>query len=267
MSGLPATQDEPAARSGRTIDAFHRGDFYLIQPRRGHRAGTDAMMLAAAVPSGFSGRLVDLGAGAGAAGLAVASRCPNARVVLVEREEELADCARETIAHPDNARIAGRAEVVVTDVTLTGKARIAAGLDDSSFDFAIMNPPFNERADRPSPDELRRGAHVMVDGLFESWLRTAAAIVKPRGGLALIARPRSLTEILDAMDGRFGAAQIVPILPRATEPAIRIVIRAVRASRAPLSLMPPLVIHDATGDHFSTRADDVNNGRASLFGD
>ncbi|TIT88992.1 MAG: methyltransferase, partial [Mesorhizobium sp.] len=50
-----------------TVDAFHRGRFWLVQPRSGHRAGMDAMMLAAAVPSSFAGRLADFGAGAGAA--------------------------------------------------------------------------------------------------------------------------------------------------------------------------------------------------------
>lgn len=267
MSSLPATGDVEPSSDQRTIDAFHRGDFYLIQPKRGHRAGTDAMMLAAAVPSSFAGRLADLGSGAGAAGLAVASRCREAKIVLVEREPEMADYARQTIAYAQNTRIHGRADVLNADVTLTGKARIAAGLEDGSFDFAIMNPPFNERADRASPDELRLRAHVMEDGLFENWLRTAAAIVKPRGGVAIIARPRSLTEILDAMDGRFGAAQVMPIHPRPSEPAIRIVIRGTRASRAPLSLMPPLVMHGDVGDQFSTRADNINNGRTSLFGD
>jgi tRNA1(Val) A37 N6-methylase TrmN6 len=267
MSGLPASIDTTSSREERTIDAFHRGNFYLIQPRRGHRAGTDALMLAAGVPSTFSGRLADLGAGAGAAGLAVASRCREASITLVERETEMADYARQTLAYEGNNQLAPRVEVLNADVTLTGEARAAAGLGNASFDFAIMNPPFNEPADRASPDEMRRGAHVMDDGLFERWLRTASAIVRPRGGLALIARPRSLTEILDAMEGRFGAAQIVPVLPRATEPAIRIVIRAVRASRAPLSLMPPLIVHDATGNGFTDRADAVNNGRASLFGD
>jgi tRNA1(Val) A37 N6-methylase TrmN6 len=69
-----------------TLDAFHRGRFHLLQPaERGHRAGMDAMMLAAAVPSAFAGRLADFGAGAGAAGLAVLSRCAGARALLVER--------------------------------------------------------------------------------------------------------------------------------------------------------------------------------------
>ncbi|RUX04971.1 methyltransferase, partial [Mesorhizobium sp. M2A.F.Ca.ET.037.01.1.1] len=63
-----------------TVDAFHRGRFWLVQPSQGgHRAGMDAMMLAAAVPSRFSGRLADFGAGAGAAALAVLSRCPSAQ--------------------------------------------------------------------------------------------------------------------------------------------------------------------------------------------
>lgn len=263
MSAPAATEADDAF----TVDAFHRGDFVLVQPRRGHRAGTDAMMLAASVPSSFSGRLADLGAGAGAAGLAVASRCPAAHVVLVERSPEMARHARLTLAHGANARIRDRATVIEADVTLTGKARRTAGLADAGFDFALMNPPFNEGRDRASPDGLRRDAHVMEDGLFESWLRTAAAIVRPRGGLALIARPRSLPAILAAMDRRFGDARIVPVQPRAGEPAIRIVVRAVRGSRAALSLMPALVIHEAQGDGFRADADAINNGRASLFGD
>jgi tRNA1(Val) A37 N6-methylase TrmN6 len=72
-----------------TLDAFHRGDFWLVQPKgAGHRAGVDAMMLAAAVPASFAGKLADFGAGAGAAGLAVASRCPKAEVVLVENSAD-----------------------------------------------------------------------------------------------------------------------------------------------------------------------------------
>ena len=55
-----------AQEAAHTLDAFHRGRFWLVQPRQtGHRAGADALILAAAVPSAFSGRLADFGAGAG----------------------------------------------------------------------------------------------------------------------------------------------------------------------------------------------------------
>jgi tRNA1(Val) A37 N6-methylase TrmN6 len=252
----------------RTVDAFHRGDFFLVQPRgRGHRAGMDAMMLAAAVPSSFSGRLADFGAGAGAAGLAVASRCSRAKVALIELSPDMTEYALLSLAHAGNAHLAQRASVIEADVTLTGKRRQAAGLTDASFDFVIMNPPFNPGIDRPSPDPLKREAHVMVgDGSFEGWLRTAAAVVRPGGGLAIIARPDSLAPILEALKGRFGGTAILPIHPRAETPAIRVVLRAVRGSRAGLALHPPLVLHE-DGERFSAKADAINNGKASLFGD
>ena len=249
-----------------TEDAFHRGGFVVVQPRKGHRAGLDAMLLAAAVPDGFAGRLADLGAGAGAAGLAVAARCPKARIVLVEREPDMLTHAGLTLAHPANAHISGQVELLAADVTLTGGARREAGLGDAAFDFAIMNPPFNAASDRASPDGLRRAAHVMESGLFEAWLRTASAIVRPRGGLALIARPQSLGDILAALDGRFGGAMILPVYPRAGEAAIRIIVRAVRGSRAGLSLAPPLVLHEG-GSGFSPQAEAAINGKAGLFAD
>lgn len=256
-----------AAGEAPTADAFHRGGFVLVQPRNGHRAGLDAMLLAAAVPDGFRGRLADLGAGAGAAGLAVAARCPEARIVLVEREPDMLAHAGLTLAHDANAGFRGRVELLGADVTLTGKARRDAGLEDASFDFAIMNPPFNAASDRASPDALRRAAHMMEGGLFEAWLRTASAIVKPRGGLALIARPQSLGDILAALRGRFGAVTVLPVHPRAEEAAIRIVVRAVRGSRAGLALAPPLVLHDGGTSGFLPRADAAINGKAALFAD
>lgn len=268
MKSATADTARPDDKPAQTVDAFHRGAFVLVQPAAsGHRAGMDAMMLAAAVRSDFAGRLADLGAGAGAAGLAVAARCVEAQVVLVEKAPEMAHFAALTLAHPDNAGLASRAALLAADVTLAGNARASAGLGDRSFDYALMNPPFNTDAHRASPDALRRQAHVMDQDLFERWTRTAAAIVRPRGGLALIARPSSLQAILAALRGRFGSAEIVPIHARLDTPAIRVVVRAVRGARGELRLMPPLMLHEPGSDRFSQRADDINNGRASLFGD
>lgn len=251
-----------------TLDAFHRGRFHLVQPKgAGHRAGMDAMVLAAAVPSAFAGRLADFGAGAGAAGLAVAARCPAASVVLVENSAEMLAFAERSVAHPSNEHLKGRVSILAADVSLAGKARTDAGLGDGAFDFVVMNPPFNAGHDRTTPDVLKREAHVMPHDLFERWIRSAAAIVRPRGGLAVIARPQSIGEILAALSGRFGRIEILPIHPRPDAAAIRIVVRGVRASRAGLSLMPPLFLHEAGSDRFSARADGINNGRASLFGD
>ncbi len=249
-----------------TVDAFHRGRFVVVQPKgKGHRSGIDAMLLAGVVSFGFDGHVVDLGAGAGAAGLAVASRCLDATVTLVERDSLMAEFARKSVAHASNSGIAGRAHVIEADVTLTGKQRVDAGLPDNHFDFAIMNPPFNPARDRQTPDALKSDAHVMAPHMFETWLRTAAAIVKASGSIAIIARPQSLPDIFEAMKNRFGGTRIVPVLARDNEPAIRIIVYATKGSRADLSLMPPLVLHGPTGNGFLPRAEAICNGVAGLF--
>ncbi len=255
-------------KTAATMDAFHRGNFWLVQPAgRGHRAGMDAMVLAAAVPSGFSGDAADLGAGAGAAGFALAARCAGARVTLVERDAVMVDFARQSRELDRNAIIGERITVIEADVSLTGKARRQAGLADRSFDFAIMNPPFNEAADRQSPDALKRDAHVMGDGMIESWLRTASAIVKPGGGMALIARPASLCTILESCANRFGRLELKAIQPDPGKNAIRIVLRGIRGSRAALSVHPPLILHNLNSREFTADTDAVCNGLATLFGD
>src|SRR5438132_9286431 len=78
-----------------TEDAFLGGQLRLRQPKAGHRAGHDAMLLAAATAARPGGRVADFGAGVGAAGLAVAKRVPSVRIVLIEIDEALAALARQ----------------------------------------------------------------------------------------------------------------------------------------------------------------------------
>ncbi len=259
-----AAGSEPIEQiAAETVDAFHRGRFHLVQPvGHGHRAGMDAMLLASLVVDDRPIRLADLGAGAGAAGLAVATRLSTASVVLVERSPHMAAFARKSLALPENAELAVRAEVIEADVTLTGKARFAAGLPDNSFHHVIMNPPFNDPGDRKTPDALKAEAHAMTENLFESWIRTAGAITAPGGQLSLIARPQSIGEIITACGRRFGGLEITAIHPREGENATRILVTAIKGSRARLQLRAPLLMHDRAESHaFAPLVDDLSNGR------
>jgi tRNA1(Val) A37 N6-methylase TrmN6 len=247
-----------------TVDAFHRGAFHIVQPKgRGHRSGMDAMLLASLVADNRQIRVADLGAGAGAAGIAVASRLGRAEVVLFERSPEMAIFAVKSLALPENERFAARVSVVEADVTLTGKARNEAGLVDDSFHHVIMNPPFNDGSDRLTPDALKAEAHAMTDDLFESWVRTAGAIMIPGGQLSLIARPQSIADIIAACGRRFGGMEITPIHPREGENAVRVLVTAVKGSRARLTLRAPLVMHQEGTHKFSSFVDDLNNGRSA----
>ena len=258
----PGLERSGAAVSSHTVDAFHNGGFFLVQPSgTGHRAGMDALLLAATVPDAASGVLADLGAGAGAAGLAAVNRLCELSVVLIERSAEMADCARRSLALTENAHLAARTKVIEADVTLHGNLRRAAGLDDDAFDYVILNPPFNAGNDRKTPDPLKAQAHAMEgEDLFERWLRTAAAILKPGGQVSIIARPESIADILAALGKRFGGVEVTPVSPRAGDDAIRILVTAIKGSRARMNLRDRIVIHDGSGRDFSTQMSGLANG-------
>jgi tRNA1(Val) A37 N6-methylase TrmN6 len=250
-----------------STDAFHRGAFHAVQPlKTGHRAGSEALLMAAALPQGASGRLADLGAGAGVAALAALAMNPGLSADLVELDPLMADFARQTLALPENVRFASRARVIEADIRLAGARRRAAGLDDNSFDFVIANPPYHAPAERPSPDRRRALAHRMEDGGIEAWLKTAAAILRPGGMAVIVWRPRQLAELFAAAAGRFGDLRILPLFPRENAPAGRIIIRMQRGSRAPLQLLPGIVLHKSDNSP-SEKADALLNGSARLHFD
>src|SRR5690349_7978171 len=139
-----------------TEDAFLGGRLRLRQLKTGHRAGHDAMLLAAATSASAGRRVVDLGAGVGAAGLALARRIEGVDLVLVEIDETLAALARSNAAANAIA-----ADVIVLDVESGAEAFAIAGLPPDSVDAVLMNPPFNDGArHRASPDLARAHAHV-----------------------------------------------------------------------------------------------------------
>jgi tRNA1(Val) A37 N6-methylase TrmN6 len=232
-----------------TEDAVLGGRLRLRQPRRGHRVGHDAILLAAACPARAGDIAVDLGAGVGAAGLALAARVPGTAVTLVEIDPKLAALAAE------NAKLnqlETRVRAVALDVTAPARAFAAAGLAADGVAHVLMNPPFNDpQRQRASPDAGRALAHAapraVLVPLLVSWIKTAARLLRPRGTLTLIWRADGLADVLPALAPAFGAVAVTPVHPAPDKPAIRILVTAVKASRAPLALQPPLVLADASG--------------------
>ena len=223
-----------------TEDAFLGGRLRLRQPRSGHRAGHDAMLLAAATPARSGDRVVDFGAGVGAAGLAVARRVAGIELVLVEIDAGLAELARGNAAAN-----AVPADVIVLDVTSAADGFAAAGLSPDSVDVVLMNPPFNDPArHRASPDKAREIAHVATAAALERWILAARRILKSGGALALIWRADGLVEALSALGRGFGSLELLPVHAEATEPAIRVLIRATKGGKAPLQIHAALVLND-----------------------
>jgi tRNA1(Val) A37 N6-methylase TrmN6 len=254
----------PPPEASHSVDLFLGGLVTLIQPRTGHRAGLDAALLQALVPTDAQGHAIDLGTGAGTVALSLAARVPGLRVTGVEREAALIACAEAALRHPGNRGFADRVRFVAADVTERREARAALGLPDGSADWVVMNPPFDQAGTvSASPDPARRGAHVAALGGLEAWCRTAAGLLRPDGSLAIIHRAAALPQLFAALGGRFGYMRVLPVHPAQGAAASRVLVRAVRGSRAGIEIRPGLVLHEA-GGAWTEAADAVLRGRAGL---
>ena len=237
---MPAEHDLPETSD----DAVLGGRLTLRQPLSGHRVGHDAILLAAAT-GGRAGELaVDLGAGVGAAGLALAARVGGLKVVLVEIDAALSQLAA------DNAqlnRLDDRVRAVTCDAE-DAEALAAAGLAAGSVDRVLMNPPFHDaRRHNVSPDARRRLAHAGEPGLLARWIASAAYLLKPHGVLTLIWRADEVDDVLRALAGGFGDAVVLEVAPRESAPAIRVLVRAVKGGSGQPTYRPALVLNDMQG--------------------
>jgi tRNA1(Val) A37 N6-methylase TrmN6 len=230
-----------------TRDAFLGGAIHLLQPKSGYRAGLDAVLLAAACPAdrAASDTTLDCGAGVGTVGLCVAVRVPAVRVTLVERDSDLAALARQNVIANG---LADRVDVVCADLTdrLARTPDLAARA--ATFDHVLANPPYYATAKGTLADDpARAAAHAMPEGHLEAWARFMAAMAAPHGTMTMVHRADALGEILSVLESRFGALKIRAIHARDGEPATRVLVHGTKGSRAPLQLMPPLVLYDQAG--------------------
>lgn len=253
----PADPADPSLRAGADEVRVLGGRARLRQRTDGYRAGLDAALLAAAVASGLAegAHAIEAGCGVGGALVQAALRAPGARFTGLERDPEALALARENAAL--NA-LAGRVELQAGDVD-AGFAR--AGL--ARADAAFANPPFfDDPAALRAPSAARRGAW-MADGGLAAWTGFLLAAVHDGGAVTMVHRADRLGDLLALLGETAGDLRVRPVHPFADAPAKRVLVRCRRLSRAPLTLLGPLVLHGPDGAP-APRAAAVLRGEAPL---
>jgi tRNA1(Val) A37 N6-methylase TrmN6 len=244
-----------------TKDAVLGGRLTLWQPRRGHRVGHDAILLAAATAAAGGERAVEFGAGVGAAGLALAARVPGLAVTLVEVDRGLAALAAK------NAGLNGLADrvCVVAADACDPDALAAAGITPGSSNRVLMNPPFHDPARHNlSPDPGRRRAYAGGLETLARWCAAAARVLASGGVLTLIWRADELDEIPGVLASAFDAIAVLPVLPRPGAKPIRVLVRARKGQPAArLTACPALILNDEAGRP-SAAAEAILRGGAVL---
>ena len=245
------SEAEPAPTESNAIteDRILGGQLVLRQPAAGYRVGIDPVFLAAAAPERPGGLALDLGCGVAAAALCLARRQTTVRILGLELQPPLAALGA---ANATLNRLAERVRVIHGDL-LRPPPEIAAG----AFDLVLANPPFHAAGQASVPAEASRAqGHMEGEADLAAWIDRALTFAAERGVLLMIHKPERLGDILRGLEGRAGDAAVFPLWPGAGRPARRILLRAVKGSAAPLTLLPGLILHDADG-RYSLEAEAV----------
>jgi tRNA1(Val) A37 N6-methylase TrmN6 len=257
LTGVKAIEGMSACPTmAETLDSVLGGRVRLRQTAGGYRAGLDAALLAAACDAQPGARVLDAGCGVGAVMLAAAARRPGAVFLGLERDPEAASLARDNIAL--NA-LTSRAAVLEGDL-----ATPFASLGLAPFDAALANPPFfDDEGALRGPAPARRGAWITPEGLA-AWTGFLSKAVREGGSITIIHRVDRLADILAGLAPKAGSFQIRPVHPFADAPAKRVVVRALKTGKAPLRLLPPLVLHDRGGAKHTPETEALLRGEAAL---
>lgn len=239
-----------------TEDGLLNGRVRVRQPARGYRAGLDAALLAAACDASPGQRVLEAGCGPGAVLLAAAVRRAGVAFTGVERDPAALALARENVALNG---LEDRVEALAGDIAQRFKS-----LGLPPFDAALANPPFfDDPATLRAPAPEKAAAWMADEGLF-SWTEFLLKAVREGGAITMIHRADRLADLLGLLSPKAGSFQIRPVHPFADEPAKRVLVRAVKTGKAPLKLLPALILHDRRGGKHRPEVEAILRGEAEL---
>ncbi len=241
-----------SARCNQTQGYLLGGQVHYAQPRHGFRSGIEPVLLAASIPARRCSRVLEGGSGAGAALLCLAARVPGVQGLGIERDPALVALSRQ------NAAANG----------WPGLRFVAADLSSSpplgEFDHAFANPPYHGSAGTPSPDAFRRAAKQAGSGLLAAWAAALARQLRRGGTLTFVVPAARLPETAAAfVDAGCTPTILLPLWAKPRCPAKLLLLRGIKGSRTPFSVLPGLVLHAPDGG-FTAEAEAILRGGAVL---
>ncbi|WP_339743185.1 methyltransferase [uncultured Maricaulis sp.] len=237
-----------------TLDGLLDGRVQLRQSAHGYRAGMDAVLLAASLAAKPGELLVEFGCGPGAALLCAAQRMPTCSYLGIEIDPQAVELATGNIAAN---RLGERVRVRQGD--------IAKPLGPLKAAQVFFNPPyFDDPTALRLPKAEKQRAWLAGDARLPDWIGAAVRVLEPKGRLTLIHRADALGDILAALASRFGSVAIRPVHPRAERPAKRVLVTARLGGKAPLVILPPLLLHDDGEAAHTAEADAILRGQAMI---
>ena len=238
-----------------TEDAFLGGLVKVYQPRRGFRAGTDSVLLSAALDPDMTGDAAEFGCGAGGALLPAAYRLKKMRFTGYERDARLAGLARLGV---EANGFGDRMSIELQDVSELSDAI------ENRFDLCFSNPPFFRGGSITSPGEGKADAYLETVPL-KDWIGRMLHVLKPKGRFVMIHRASELARILSLIERRTGQIEVLPVRSFPGEDAKRVIVRARKGLRSgPMRLLAGINIYTGKGGERTELLERIARSEAGL---
>lgn len=221
-----------------TEDIFLGGAIKVFQPKTGFRAGTDSVLLAAALDAGQTGQCLEFGCGSGGALLPAAWRLKEAHFTGIDRDEDMLALATRGIARNQYGN-----RVCVKSCDVAHFPADWAGY----FDLVFSNPPFFQPGEITPPGEGKSGAYLASVSL-QDWIASMLSALRPKGRFVIIHRAAVLDEIMAALFGQAGEIAVLPVYSYPGSDAKRVIVRARKGlRRGPVRLTCGISLYDSPG--------------------
>jgi tRNA1(Val) A37 N6-methylase TrmN6 len=239
-----------------TVDRILGGTIIIEQPKDGYRVAIDPIFLSAVINPDEGSSILDVGCGVGATSLCLAYRQPYLNIHGFDIQPELVRLASQNAMRN---QLRDSLEFMVGSLQ-----KPPPRLIPSSYSYVVSNPPFYDGANNSrSPNLCKDTSHVEKGVALKEWLFFCLKMLRLKGVLTLIHVPDRLNEILESINHVCGNIKIYPLWPKKGECAKRVIIQAEKGSKAPLRLMPGIILHQEDGS-YTMDADMVLRGKAIL---
>jgi len=224
----------------------------LFQSNGEYKTSSDAVLVSSLLYQiQDKAKILDVGSGTGGISLCLAYRFPKTEIIGFEIQEKLVSLANKSA----NANKFQNLQYICHDIN-----QKKAPFPFNSFNHVITNPPY-EKNGSVSPNKSKALAHNQREINLQDWLNFCLKMLKPYGFLYLIHRAEALDEILAFLHKKAGNIKIIPVYSKEGEKAKRILLIAQKASKTPLCILKPLVIHQQKG-HTAEAVQILRNGKS-----
>ena len=222
-----------------TVDKILKGKISIIQLKKGFRYGFDAVFLAAFV-NGYLKKLkkkkfllADVGSGVGTISLIIAYQNDEINIKAIENNDRYLEIANENIVINNFQKKINlmQGDIFNIDNDLMNR-----------FDIVVTNPPFYDRKQKKSENELENYATRIIN--YESWIENSVKLLKDKGIIFLIITTEILDLVLCYLRKKTSSFKIFPFWPNSKKSCKRIILVARKGGASPTELMPGLKLYN-----------------------